>query len=310
MRKTNFRTSRGFAVNKSRPVLATLLACAFSVAALALNVPELSGRVNDYANLVSPATEARIDALLAQLERDKGTQVAVLTIDSLEGEPLEDYSLRIAEAWKLGRADEDDGALLLIAKNDRKMRLEVGYGLEPVLSDVLSRRILDQVLRPSFRAGDFDGGIERAVEAVDGLIRGTSTLPAPSAVDTQADLPPRIFGLLWLLFLMPFVFVVVGTNPFQWFLYLFLIPFVGVGGITTISPSAGPFFVVVWLVAAPIVWSFFGRKRKKQKRGRARRSSGWSGGSWSSGGGGFSGGGGGFSGGGGSFGGGGSSSSW
>ncbi len=297
-------------MTRARLVLAMPLLCLVPVVAFALSVPELSGRVNDYANLVDPGTEARIDTLLAKLEQDTGAQVAVLTIESLQGEQLEDYSLRVAEAWSLGRADEDDGALLLIAKNDRKMRLEVGYGLEPVLSDVLSRRILDQVLRPSFRAGDFDAGIERAVEAMDGLIRGTSTLPPPTARDMQADLPPKIFGLFWLLFLMPFVFVVVGTNPFQWFLYLFLIPFIGVGGIATIGPSAAPFFILVWLVSAPIVWSFFGRKRKKQKRGRGRRHAGWSGGSWSSGGGGFSGGGGGFSGGGGSFGGGGSSSSW
>ncbi len=297
-------------MTRARLVLAMPLLCLVPVVAFALSVPELSGRVNDYANLVDPGTEARIDTLLAKLEQDTGAQVAVLTIESLQGEQLEDYSLRVAEAWSLGRADEDDGALLLIAKNDRKMRLEVGYGLEPVLSDVLSRRILDQVLRPSFRAGDFDAGIERAVEAMDGLIRGTSTLPPPTARDMQADLPPKIFGLFWLLFLMPFVFVVIGTNPFQWFLYLFLIPFIGVGGIATIGPSAAPFFILVWLVSAPIVWSFFGRKRKKQKRGRGRRHAGWSGGSWSSGGGGFSGGGGGFSGGGGSFGGGGSSSSW
>ena len=169
-----------------------------SLGAFALSVPELTGRVNDYAALLTPATEARIDALLTRLERDTGAQVVVLTIDSLQGEPLEDYSLRVAETWKLGRADADDGALLLIAKNDRKMRLEVGYGLEPVLSDVMSRRILDQILRPSFRAGDFDGGIERAVEAMDGLIRGTSTLPPPTPSDVEADLPHedlrRCFG--------------------------------------------------------------------------------------------------------------------
>jgi len=148
------------------------------------------------------------------------------------------------------------------------------------------------------------------------LIRGTSTLPPPSPSDAQADLPPRIFGALWFLFLIPFVWVVVSTNPFQWFLYFFLIPFIGVGGITAITPSAAPLCVAFWLISAPIAWSFIGRKRKKQKRGKGRRRSGWSGGSWSSsgswssGGGGWSGGGGGFSGGGGSFGGGGSSGSW
>ncbi|MGB5366659.1 MAG: TPM domain-containing protein, partial [Polyangiales bacterium] len=124
-------------MTKARPVLTALLLWSVSLTAFALSVPELTGRVNDYATLLTPATEARIDALLTQLEKDTGAQVVVLTIDSLQGESLEDYSLRVAEAWKLGRDDPDDGALLMIAKNDRKMRLEVGYGLEPVLSDVL-----------------------------------------------------------------------------------------------------------------------------------------------------------------------------
>mgnify|MGYP001816533445 CR=1 FL=1 len=289
-------------------IVTTLVAASL---ALALAVPSLRGRVNDDAGLISPAAEARITATLEALENDTGAQVAVLTVTSLEGEGLEDYSMRVAETWKLGRADEDDGALLLIVKNDRKMRLEVGYGLEPVLSDVLSRRILDQILRPAFRAGDFDGGVERAVEAIDGLVRGTSTLPPPVGMDLQNDLPPRIFGFLWLLFLIPFVVVVIGTNPFQWFLYLFLIPFVAVGGFTTVGAGGAPYFIAAWLIGAPIVWTFVGRKRKKTKPGRRRsgRHTGWSGGSWSSGGGGWSGGGG-FSGGGGSFGGGGSSSSW
>jgi uncharacterized protein len=286
----------------------TLLAASL---ALALAVPSLRGRVNDDAGLMSEGAEARIDAKLEALENDTGAQVAVLTITSLQGEVLEDYSLRVAETWGLGRAEEDDGALLLIAKNDRKMRLEVGYGLEPVLSDVLSRRILDQILRPAFRAGDFDGGIERAVDAIDGLVRGTSTLPPPSGNDLQSDLPPRMFGVLWLMFLIPFVMVVIGTNPFQFFLYLFLIPFVAVGGFTAGGPNGAPYFIAAWLLGAPLVWMFVGRKRKKTKPGRRRRGrhTGWAGGSWSSGGGGWSGGGG-FSGGGGSFGGGGSSSSW
>jgi uncharacterized protein len=289
-------------VTRARLAFATLLLSSVSITALALGVPKLSGRVNDYADLISPAAEARIEHTLEALEQDEGAQLVVLTIDSLEGEQLEEYSLRVAETWKLGRAEQDDGALLLIAKNDRKMRLEVGYGLEPVLSDVMSRRILDQVLRPQFRAGDFDGGVQRAVDAADGLIRGTSTLPPPTESDAQGDLPPRMFGVLWLLFLVPFVFVVIGTNPFQWFLYLFLVPFVFVGGLTSAGPSASPFFVVFF-------WSFFGRRRKKRKAGKGGGRAGWSSGSWSSGGGGFSSGGG-FSGGGGSFGGGGSSSSW
>ena len=125
------------------------------------------------------------------MEADTGTQVAVLTIDSLEGEQLEEYSLRVAETWALGRKGQDDGALLLIVKNDRKMRLEVGYGLEPTLSDVMSRRILDQILRPRFRAGDFDAGVSAAIDAIDGLVRGTSTLPPPDPSMTPGEMPPR-----------------------------------------------------------------------------------------------------------------------
>ena len=293
--------------------LAALLVL-FTSTAFALEVPALRGRVNDDADLLSTAAEARIESILDALETDTGAQLVVLSIDSLEGESLEEYSLRVAETWKLGRADEDDGALLLISKGDRKMRFEVGYGLEPTLTDVMTRRILDQILRPRFRTGDFDGGVERAIEAADGLIRGTSTLPAPDPRAAQGDMPPRFFGVIWLMFLIPFVSVVVMTNPFQWFLYLFLVPFMLVGGLTAIGPPAGPGLAGLWLIGAPILWAFIGRKRKKQPRRRRRRGSTWSGGAWSSGGGWSSGSGwssgGGFSGGGGSFGGGGSSSSW
>ncbi len=288
--------------------------CLLATTAFALGVPKLEGFVNDYAALLSPAAKSRITNKLEKLRADTGAQVVVLTLDSLEGEQLEEYSFRVAEGWALGREAEDDGALLLIAKNDRKMRFEIGYGLEPTLTDVMTKRILDQIIRPSFRAGDFDGGVERAIDAVDGLIRGTSTLPPPSPRDLQSDFPPRLFGAFWLLFLVPFVLIVVGTNPFQWFLYLFLVPFVAVGGVSTIGPDGAPFVVGLWLVGAPITWYFIGRKRKRQRRRRGKRGSrGWSGGAWSSGGGGgggWSGGGGGFSGGGGGFGGGGSSGSW
>lgn len=269
--------------NASWAVVALLWACASS--ALALDVPALRGRVNDHADLLSAPAEARIEETLGALERDQGAQVAVLTIESLEGEALEDYSLRVAETWRLGRADEDDGALLLIAKADRAMRLEVGYGLEPVLTDVMSRRILDEIVRPRFRSGDFDGGVERAIEAIDGLIRGTSTLPPPSASNASGELPPKFFGLVWLLFQVPFIWIVLGTNPFQWFLYLFLIPFVFVGGLTAIGPSAGPVFVGAWLLGAPIVWSFWGRRRKRMPRGKRRGGGTWSAAGWSSGGG-------------------------
>ena len=156
-------------MNRTFGWLVPLLLWGLASTALALDVPALKGRVNDRAHLLSASAAARIEDKLQKLEEDKGAQVVVLTVDSLGGGPLEEYSLRVAETWKLGRAGQDDGALLLIAKNDRSMRLEVGYGLEPVLTDVMTKRILDQILRPSFRAGDFDGGVERAIDAIDGL---------------------------------------------------------------------------------------------------------------------------------------------
>ena len=280
--------------------------------ALALGTPKLIGHVNDYADLLSPTTEARLEDTLAKLEQDQGAQVAVLTIDSLQGEGLEDYSLRVAETWALGRKDQDDGALLLIAKDDRKTRLEVGYGLEPVLTDVMSRRILDHILRPRFRSGDFDGGVERAIEAIDGLVRGTSTPPLVQPATHAQERILKVFGTLWMLSLVPFMLVLVGTKPFQWVLYVFLVPFVFVGGLTLAGPDPAPSFVGVWLLGAPLLWALVGRRRKSRGKGRRRSAAGWAAGAWSAGGTSSRGwsSGGGFSGGGGSFGGGGSSGSW
>lgn len=161
--------------------LAVSLLAAFPAAAL--EVPYLSGRVVDEAGMMSPGTVEGVTATLEQLERDTGAQVAVLTLPSLEGEAIEDYSHRVAETWKLGREGEDDGVLFLVARDDRRMRIEVGYGLEGRIPDALAGRILDQKVRPRFRAGEFDAGIASGVGAVAALIRGEqaeAVVPAPS----------------------------------------------------------------------------------------------------------------------------------
>ena len=139
--------------------LSLVLALAAATAP-ALEVPYLAGRVNDLADLLSPGAEARIEEELAALERETGAQGAVLTVPSLEGDPLEDFSLRVVDTWKLGREGVDDGVLLVIARDERQVRIEVGYGLEATLTDVGSKRILSDVMTPRFRAGDFDGGVE------------------------------------------------------------------------------------------------------------------------------------------------------
>lgn len=277
----------------------------------AQSIPALQGRVNDYADMLSPAAEARIESTLEQLETDKGSQVVVLTIDSLGAQVLEDYSMRVAEAWKIGRGEHDDGAILLIAQEDRKMRLEVGYGLEPVLTDAMSRRILDNVIAPSFRAGDFDGGVERAVGAIDGLVRGTSTLPDPAPGQPMQDLPFSLFAIFWLLLLLPLAASVVLTKPFRVLPYLFVMPFAFTGGVSLGGRPTGLGLLLLWAVGAPLLWLVLSRAAPRPRRGGRRSWSsdrGWYGGGGFGRSGGF--GGGGFGGGGGGFGGGGASSGW
>ncbi len=146
----------------STPARLSIVLLLVATAAPTLEVPFLSGRVNDYAELIPPETEERIAAKLEAFEGSTGAQLAVLTVPSLGDEVLEEYSLRVAETWGLGREEQDDGVLLLVARDDRKMRIEVGYGLEARLTDAQCGRILRNVLRPAFREGDFGGGIEAA----------------------------------------------------------------------------------------------------------------------------------------------------
>lgn len=284
------------------------LALAASMA-LPLEVPYLGGRVNDLADMIPADTEARIEARLERLESERGSQVAVLTIPSLEGEVLEYYSLRVAETWALGRGEFDDGALLLIARDDRKMRLEVGYGLEPTITDLASRRILDDVLRPRFRAGDFAGGIEEAVNVVAGLIEGDDLLPPPGSGSSEAteSTARRLLG-----FLIPVGFfslmAIASSGCSGWVLYLILAPVWFVFPLSVFGSPWGFVPGILWMLGFPILWSLVGRRARswRSKGGWSSTRGGWTGGGFS--GGGFSGGG--FSGGGGSFGGGGSSGSW
>ena len=143
----------------------------------ALEVPYLAGRVNDLADLMTEEEELRVTSKLEGFERATGAQIAVLTVPTLEGEVLEEYSLRVVETWGLGRAEQDDGVLLLVARDDRKMRIEVGYGLEGDLTDVQCGRILRNVLRPAFRGGEFGRGIEEGIDAILGTLEGREAIP-------------------------------------------------------------------------------------------------------------------------------------
>lgn len=170
-------------------LLAALAAALLPGPALALDVPPLSGRVNDLAGILSPEIEARLDADLARLEEQDGTQIAVLTIQSLAGEELERFSLRVASAWGLGQKGKDNGALLLVAVKEHDIRIEVGYGLEDKLTDMTSGQIIRHAIVPAFRAGDFNAGVERGVAAMIQAVHGEYQPPEKLA-DTGGPAQP------------------------------------------------------------------------------------------------------------------------
>lgn len=167
---------------------------------LALEVPPLRGRVNDLAGMLPPDRASRLEQKLAEFERETGHQIAVLTIPSLEGDSLEDFSIRVAETWKIGQKGFDNGVILLVVRDDRKLRIEVGYGLEGVLPDAIASRIIREVIVPHFRANDYPGGIEAGVEAILKVTRGEQLPERPS----QNQPTPRGNTLFLLTFLLLF----------------------------------------------------------------------------------------------------------
>ena len=258
-------------------------------------VPPLTGRVVDTTATLAPDALASLDAKLAAFEQRKGSQIAVLLVRTTAPEAIEAYSLRVAEQWRIGRGAVDDGIVLVVALDDRRMRFEVGYGLEGAVPDALARRIIAETIAPRFYEGDYAGGLDAGLEALIGLIDG-EPLPVPIAREPDAEpfaaLP---VVLIFALFAAPVFRRLFGS--------LF--------GSVALGAGAG---FVVWLlssvlfaslVAGVVVFVF------------ALTGAGGSVGRWTSRGGGFGrmpggfgGGGGGFRGGGGRFGGGGASGGW
>src|SRR5574343_858639 len=152
-------------------------------------VPPLQTRVTDQTGTLSAAEQASLSASLAALEKDKGAQVAILLLPTTKPETIEQFGIRLADAWKLGRQGVDDGLIIIVAKRDRKMRIEVGYGLEGAIPDAYAKRIVADHMAPRFRNGDFAGGLQAAVAALDKLIRGEA-LPAPPAVSQAGEAGP------------------------------------------------------------------------------------------------------------------------
>jgi uncharacterized protein len=291
----------------SRRLSFLVLAVLFVVGpAAAKDVPYLAGRVNDSANLIPADQRQRMEAKLAQFEKQTGDQVAVLTVDSLDGEAIEDYANKVARTWALGQKGKDNGVLLLVSKQDRKMRIEVGYGLEPVLTDLQTSIIQNEVIIPHFKQGDFGGGIEAGVDAILSTIQGKAVAPTP----VQEPSGGRGNGswpgyLIFALFALgPFLLNAIRSG--SWIVYIVLLPILFFLG-SFINVVVGLIAAGVWLVLFPILRLIL---PKSPTSGRFGGPGGWWIGPGWGGGGGRGGGFGGFSGGGGSFGGGGSSSSW
>ena len=318
-----------FARLSLRAGIATLLLAAATIGAV--DVPYLTGRVVDNAEILKPATRERI-AALAKAHEDKTTdQIVVLTIPTLGGESVEEFASRVFTAWKLGQKGKDNGVLVVVAPQDRRMRIEVGYGLEGTLTDVAASRIIRNVMTPAFKSGDFDRGIADGVAAVVAQLEGqlADAGAAVKLADTSSggrkstfefdgpDLPWYMRILLGcFIFGIIGIFTVVGvmTPGMGWFLYVFLIPFWAMFPIVIIGPQATVALLALYVIGYPAakLWlarqPWYAKAAEELKRKGTTTVGGMvitSGGSSSSGGGGGS-----FSGGGGSSGGGGASGSW
>ena len=179
-------------------VYITLLLFGAASSADCREVPDYTGYVNDYAAMMSPAVKAKLEEHLRSFDLADSTQVAILTIASLEGDVLEDFSIRVVDQWKIGQKGKDNGVLFLVVKNDRKIRIEVGRGLEHILTDLAAGRIIDRIVAPQFKEGRFNEGFESGIEAIIKTTRGEYTPAARSGRGPGEGEPPLLFKYLFL----------------------------------------------------------------------------------------------------------------
>jgi uncharacterized protein len=301
-----------------RLVIVALLVCWAGIVRAEVPIPQLTGRVVDQTATLSGDDIAALNETLRNLQARKGSQVAVLIVPTTQPETIEQFSIKVAEAWQIGRRKIDDGALLVIAKNDRHLRIEVGYGLEGALTDVTARRIIDEDITPKFRNGDFAGGVKAGVGRIVSVIDG-EPLPAPApeashGLDFDFDWNTLwTFGLFFVVgamfagsFLRQMFGSLIGSAVVGW--VAGVIAWVVVGSLIA-GLVIGP---VAFLIALILGNGTVSIEPSRRRGYSGTSSSSWSGGSsssdWSSGS--SSSDSGSFSGGGGSFGGGGASGSW
>lgn len=277
-------------------LLCLLLCLLLAAPAAAQDFPKLTGRVVDQANLLSPADEFELDGKLAALEQQTSRQLVVATIPSLGGYEIADYGYRLGRAWGIGQKEADNGAILLVAPNERRVRVEVGYGLEPILTDAFADRVVEDIIVPRFEAGDMAGGIKAGVDALVTQLQAPPEVAERAAIEAAqrrsaerrgasndgAGLAPVIFWAMVMGFVLLSFARRGGGRSYR-------------GKRRRRGLDSGDVAVILWGLDALY---------------RGSRGGGWGGGGFGGFGGGGGGGFGGFSGGGGSFGGGGASGSW
>lgn len=287
-----------------------LLGLALALSAWAqIAVPELTRRVTDLTATLSAEQVAALENKLAAFEAARGSQIAVLMVPTLGGEDIAAFGIRVAEQWKIGREKADDGVILIVAKDDRDMRLEVGYGLEGAIPDAIARRVIAEVIAPRFRDDSYAAGIDAGVDQLMRLIEGEVLPPPENPVDSKSSGESLVLLLVLGFVLGSFISPMLGrgvassvsglgTTGLGWLMSGLLGASLKVGGLVFI---------------AVLLWGGIGRSGGGSGRGGGGGFGGWGGGlgGWSSGGG-FGGGlgGGSWGGGGGGFGGGGASGSW
>jgi uncharacterized protein len=297
----------------------------------AQDVPYLTGRVVDEANILSADERDRLAAMLKAHEEATTNQIVVLTVPTIAPTSIEEYAVKVFESWKLGQKGRDNGVLVVVVPQDRKMRIEVGYGLEGTLPDGAAGEIIRTWMTPAFKAGDYDKGVEDGTAAIIARLegRGGPVDRVPAAAPASSSSGGKGFELIPMpmrLLVGAFVFGIIGlftvigvlTPGFGWFLYVFLIPFWAMFPIIVIGPRPTMYLLGAYLIGFPLAkfrakntdW-YKKAARDLKTQGTASiggftigsSGGGSSGSSWSSGGSSFSGGGG-------SSGGGGASGSW
>ncbi|MEI7818144.1 MAG: TPM domain-containing protein [Desulfuromonadales bacterium] len=226
-----------------------LLICPASL--LALDAPRLSGRVNDLAQVMSPESRQQLEQRLSEFERDTSNQVVVLTIPSLQGDNIEQFSIRVAETWKIGQKGRDNGILLIVAQSERKVRIEVGMGLQGILPDLAAGQIIRDIMRPHLKNDNYDQGISAGVDSIIAATKGEFNAAGQSARQPTAD-KKKTPTFLTMLLVTVFVAIVLG------FFSRYLGGIAGAVGLPLLSYAAFPGLGIITLILLAVFGLFAG----------------------------------------------------